>query len=301
MSQWGCWAVPVFFIITGYLLLNPEKEITLHDCMIKYVRRIVLVLVIFAIPMAGMIRVFDSHRLYPTLIPEMISDMIQGLSFGHLWYIYALLGVYLILPLLKSYVNNASKNIQLYIICLLFVFNLCIPTLNSFFNIHINFYLPTSSFLLFYVLFGAFLHNLNSKSLGRSFFFFSSIFLVLFITLNIITGGNSILINYNSPVVGILSVIISMLFILPSSTGNLLSSISRYNKKIIAIDRLCFGVYLIHPIPIQICYRLLKITPLDFDHRVIAIICFSIVFCICSFIGSYILNKIPPLRKYVIG
>ena len=56
--------------------------------MIKYVRRIVLVLVIFAIPMAGMIRVFDSHRLYPTLIPEMISDMIQGLSFGHLWYIY---------------------------------------------------------------------------------------------------------------------------------------------------------------------------------------------------------------------
>ena len=46
------WAVPVFFIITGVLLLNPSKSITATDCIWKYEKRIVLALLIFGIPFA---------------------------------------------------------------------------------------------------------------------------------------------------------------------------------------------------------------------------------------------------------
>lgn len=42
------WGVPVFVMITGSLLLNPEKELPLHKLFFKYIRRFVLVIAIFA-------------------------------------------------------------------------------------------------------------------------------------------------------------------------------------------------------------------------------------------------------------
>ena len=44
------WAVPVFLMITGELLLDRAKEITIKKCFNKYIRRIVLALFIFGVP-----------------------------------------------------------------------------------------------------------------------------------------------------------------------------------------------------------------------------------------------------------
>lgn len=44
------WAVPIFLMITGALLLNEKKIITYKDCITKYCKRMVLALFIFGIP-----------------------------------------------------------------------------------------------------------------------------------------------------------------------------------------------------------------------------------------------------------
>jgi len=46
------WAVPVFFMISGSLLLKPEKEISSKQCITKYCRRIIFALFLFGFPLA---------------------------------------------------------------------------------------------------------------------------------------------------------------------------------------------------------------------------------------------------------
>ena len=66
------------------------------------------------------------------------------------------------------------------------------------------------------------------------------------------------------------------------------------------IDRLCFGVYLIHPLFIQFTYRVLGITPMKFGITWIGTIVLFVFFVACSFAFSYIASLIKPLKKYVL-
>ena len=72
-------------------------------------------------------------------------------------------------------------------------------------------------------------------------------------------------------------------------------------KKVLwKIDRLCFGVYLIHPLFIQATYRVLKITPMRFGVTWVGTIVLFIFFVVCSFAFSFIASLIKPLKKYVL-
>lgn len=66
------------------------------------------------------------------------------------------------------------------------------------------------------------------------------------------------------------------------------------------IDRLCFGVYLIHPVFIQFVYRMLKINPCSFRLYWMAAMLFFAAFAICSFAASFIMQLIPWLRRNVL-
>ena len=66
------------------------------------------------------------------------------------------------------------------------------------------------------------------------------------------------------------------------------------------MDRLCFCVYLVHPVFINFMYKFIKITPLNIRIIPIGITVFFMIFVIVSFVASFILNKIPFLRKNVL-
>lgn len=289
MASFGNWAVPVFFIITGYLLLDSRRKISIRDCFVKYVRRMILVLFIFGVPMACMIRLFSTKAFYSRLILDSIFDMLGGNSFAHLWYVYALLGVYLLLPMLKVFVDHSSRTIQLYILIIFFIFNFCIPIYNTYaadWGGYLNLYLPASSYILFYVLIGNFLRDFSlEKNISLVLLLLSSSF---FLLVSIFSKGSSVILGYGSPLVAVWACCIFINFI--KFDSNILKS----------IDRLCFCVYLIHPIPIQFCYRVLGLSPINFQHKILATIIFSFVFVLLSYVISLILNKISLLRKYVL-
>ncbi len=102
------WAVPVFFMITGALLLSPNKPISYKSCITKYCKRILLAIAIFGIPMAALILIFDGVRGLPLVIGS-IAAIFTGKSFAHLWYLYALVGIYLLLPVVKGFIDKAQE------------------------------------------------------------------------------------------------------------------------------------------------------------------------------------------------
>lgn len=108
--------------------------------------------------------------------------------------------------------------------------------------------------------------------------------------------ASSVLASYDSPLTAVLAALIFVAFKNVDQDG-----ITESKAAIIwKIDRLCFGVYLVHPVFIQFVYRVVKITPLDFSLYPLATLAFCLFFVVCSFIASWVMSLIKPLRKYIL-
>ena len=103
------WSVPIFLIVSGYLLLNPKKRITWKDTFLKYCRRIILVLILFGIPYAVLELVGYLHTFEWWMIPRGIKNTAMGRSWSHMWYCYLILILYLVTPLLKWILQKVPK------------------------------------------------------------------------------------------------------------------------------------------------------------------------------------------------
>lgn len=289
------WAVPVFFMITGVLLLDSNKFITFKACVNKYSRRIVLALFTFGVPFS-MLEIFVKNRKISFFIlEEAIGNVITGNSWSHLWYLYTLIGIYLILPILKTFVNNAEKATVRYIIWIFFIFDFCKCIFDNILGVSIAFEIPIGGFAIFYVLLGKYLTDRDTCFCNKK---ICSIFILISVVC--IVGGGMLIENYevqeyfgyNSPVIVLLSISIFMMF---------QGITCKRKQNVWKIDRLCFAVYLIHPVFINFFYKFLKITPLCFGNfYFIGVVIFWILFVILSFCSAWIMHHITLLKKYIL-
>ena len=147
------WAVPVFLMITGALLLDPKRTIG-WDKIGRYVARMVAVLLIFC-------PVYTCMSARAITLPAIVEGLGKALTQGswdHLWYVYALIGLYLLTPILAGYVRATSAAQQRSALLVLAVPTLVIPTFNFATGAGVvTFVWVTSS--LFYYLLGAYAHQ----------------------------------------------------------------------------------------------------------------------------------------------
>ena len=287
------WCVPAFFMVTGALLLKKDKEISIKDCIWKYAKRILLSLLTFGIPYALLMIYFDRRKISLGMFPESIIRVINGDSFGHLWYLYTLIGIYLFLPFIKLFVNNASKQVFKYVMILMFIFNFCFPFINSLTELEIAFKLPLTTYPIFYLLMGYNIYNEKPEWLEKKWLAVAGVVVssVIIIAVGVLGGSLAPIMSYSSPVAVLFTVSIFMLF----------DGIKKESTEILwKTDRLCFGVYLIHPLFIQFCYKFLYITPTGNSLYPILSIVFAAVFVVVAFIASWIMSLIKPLKKYVL-
>lgn len=99
-------AVPIFFMISGALLLNEPVHIKKS---VKRVGRTLLTLLLWS----GIYYAWNSwyrNRLYDvqTILAEPVKK--------HLWFLYAIIGIYLVVPFLQSMVQNMSDKAMAYFV-----------------------------------------------------------------------------------------------------------------------------------------------------------------------------------------
>ena len=102
------WHVPVFFIITGYLWLQDEKNCTYKN-MIPNIRRFIYALITIGFAYAVMERFFETKSFSMALFLNSVADVLSGNLWDHMWYLYAIIGVYLLLPILKKFFAYANE------------------------------------------------------------------------------------------------------------------------------------------------------------------------------------------------
>jgi len=99
-------SVPVFVMISGSLLLSSEKPILYMPFLKKRTGKIFF-------PLLGWSFIYYLYNVFSGGNPFSITDfgrlfLTDGISV-HFWFMYMILGLYLVTPLVKILVNNASK------------------------------------------------------------------------------------------------------------------------------------------------------------------------------------------------
>jgi surface polysaccharide O-acyltransferase-like enzyme len=291
------WCIPLFAMISGVLFLNPQKEITIERLFKKYICRILLALFVFGVPYAfAAILVDAQYHFNIRQIGTAFLYVIRGKSENHLWYLYFIVGLYLLVPLLRVFTDNAGKKKIEYILIVLFVFTSILPLLKNIFLFDTGFHIPVNSIYVFYFLLGHYIHQYHIEIDIKILLFllFSYGVYVVLISLNdtmIITALNGQLLSLesDSPIVAIVSVALFCLF----------HQINKTNKIIEFLSPLCFGIYLIHPLILFSLYLFLGFTPERYP--LIIVILGTIVITVFSSIGFiYLGKKIHVVEKYLL-
>lgn len=296
MSRWG---VPIFVMISGAIFLDPKKQITIKDVFCKYIFHIMLLFFIWSIFYALLLEIKNGFNLF------VFAKRIIGGHF-HLWFLYMLSGLYLIVPILRPITKTQDKKLLFYLLVLWFIFSSLIPLMCQIFpcieenvNLLINtklfFYFPFS-YLGYFVL-GYFLHNFIE--IKKYYNLFVLIILLCFV---VTIAGNMkySLPNQTSFFFKNLSpfnvIIASLIFLLVKN-----KSINiRYHDIIIKLSNLTLGVYLIHPLFLAIIEKLnlyYQINILLNDNNFFTIPIIFILISLLSFITIFIVSKIPFVRK----
>jgi len=157
--------VPVFFMISGGLFLS--RDIVTKTFLIKRFYKIIPPLIFWSviyIIYSIFIRIFyhNEEITFFKAIKISVSLLLSGSSY-HLWFVYAICGLYLFVPIIQKWIKYSSKN-EIILFLLLWLFS------NLFQINKILHYLPMidltnfSGYLGYFVL-GYYLINSNSKKL----------------------------------------------------------------------------------------------------------------------------------------
>ncbi|MBQ8279913.1 MAG: acyltransferase [Roseburia sp.] len=281
--------VPIFFMISGTLFLNPKKELTLKALFQKYLRKIVLALVLFGTFFSFMELVMITHTFSVSFIWQAFVNMLCGNSWAHMWYLFALIGLYLFLPLLKAFTANVSKQVYLYLLMLLFVIGSLLPMLEAWLGLEFGFMMPVTGVCLFYYMCGYYIHTyVEKKDSYKKAAIAMLVFMYLLLIYNCVFRA-SYNWSYESPVVVCMSICIYYLASCNEKNWRVCSKLRDYY----------FGMYLVHTVFLNFAYKVLHVTPLFFGGYILLPVFFLGTFGL-SLLTAWIMKKIPILGKYVV-
>ncbi len=119
ITSFSTCGVPLFFMISGALILNSKKTYDISYVLKNRVIRLIIPLVFWSF-IALLVKFYVDSKLVFS-IENYYNEFIQILNKPiavHFWFMYYLIPIYLISPAIKVFVDNAGEKMVLYIIFL---------------------------------------------------------------------------------------------------------------------------------------------------------------------------------------
>lgn len=124
-------SVPLFFMCSGALLLDPHREVSLKKLYSKNILRVLTALFfwamlykIFYLLTEG---TFSLHTIFAA-----IKEVALFKQEDHLYYVHIILLVYVFLPITRAFVRAADEKLMKYALALWFVLGILFPTVKVF-------------------------------------------------------------------------------------------------------------------------------------------------------------------------
>ena len=300
-------AVPIFFMISGSLLLRKKDE-DLKTIFKKRILKIVLALLVFS-TLYYIYSIIMNHDSFEIL--TFVKKMFRGRIVTPFWYLYMYLGFLLSLPFLRQLVHKLKSSYFEYLILLSIIINGFIPIIYYIlFKEQLTTYKMITPFwlvdmVILYPCIGYFIDNkLSIKKLKSK--------LPLLWAINIFTLLISAFMTYKTyKVTGVLNEKSSQIFFDNFALINAMcifitvkciftntKETNIFNKLFLALGKYTFGIYIIHPfINDNIYFRRYIYTMHTNSYLRLFIIVSSLY--LGSLIITYILSKIPKVKKLI--
>lgn len=301
------WCVPIFLLISGYLFLNPERTLTYPVMIKKYCRRIALAILLFGVPYAASELVVTERTFRIRMIPEALKMTLMGHTWSHMWYLYLILFLYLITPLLKKVLRVLPVWGVAAVMAVIFLGSSVAPFLNKVLDVNSIPVLPDGGVYFLYYLCGYFFAVREvCVDKGRNVWLTAAVaVLALGMILSRTLAGFSIQMAYNYP----FTVLLAVLLFAAGWNG----SIKKYRIPWQEAGALSFAVYLVHPVYVNLLYKFVKITPFTVLEQcgvqsvvagqavlILLLAAFCLVVLALATATAWVLRKIPVLRKFVL-
>lgn len=287
------WCVPTFVMISGMLFLNPQKEINLKIIYGKYIFRILIILfswnLLYAISSCIVNQSFVWH--------EFIYNIFIGLV--HMWYLYMLIGLYIILPFLRKIVTD-TKLLKYFLLLWLIIsaFNFLVKasSLEILNKISDNMYITLVTGYSGYFLLGYFLSRKKYRTKYAIILGIISLLITVIGTYIVsINSRNTNELFYANLSPNVIGMSISVFILVKNTFENLKINVT-FNKIINTIAKYSLGIYLIHFWFISVFIKFENI--FNFSPIINLGVISCIVFLL-SFTVTFILSKIKFIRHIV--
>jgi surface polysaccharide O-acyltransferase-like enzyme len=293
-NTFGRFAVPVFVLLSGYLLLDRYNN--LEEFLRKRFVRIFIPFLIwlFIYMVYGTFRGFGRERIDWLSSDWLIRILTNDASgSGHLWFVYMLLGLYLFTPIVSRWLTNAPKIEIEFFLGMWLLANVCFLILEK--NIHIKPFFDFRYFTGFigYFVGGAYLKkypvqiSLNNKIIAFLLFMIgwvATMFLAEYFSKQ--AGKYADLLGYHSPFVVMMSIGIVIFF-----QQNFDKPFAE--KFISEIDTSSYGIYLLHWLVMKILSREFQINFAMYQNPIPGMMAqFIITSLICIFVIG-IVRRLP--------
>lgn len=292
--------VPLFLMISGALFLDENREITVKGIFSKNIKNLAIITLAWSIIFSVLYNI-----LFPLLGGKAInaSDVIQGIIFGHfhMWYLYVIMGLYLITPFLKKFVCKENKNLVLIFIAVSFVATFLKTVVNMLCALGIDladvskfidkFKLDFFNGYVAYFLLGWYIVHvgISRKYLKAVIYALGAISLAAIIFYVHFTGDGNAYENLGAPVMLYSAGVFAFVNNLKLNTKE------KTVKALANLSKLTFGVYMVHVIVLNL---FTKFFVYGQNPALYVILQFAVA-VISSFFISFIISKIPFLRKLI--
>lgn len=290
------WAVPVFIMISGALHLSKDRDI--NTFFRKNVLKILIILFSWNI-IYGIVGLINGSSW---------SDFIYSVIGGHyhLWFLYMLLGLYILTPFIKPFLDD-PKRLKLFLL-ISFIFGIALPELmdilatlpwhlnsaESGFNHALNLvgFGKIIGYSFYYVL-GYYLHHkIFSKKEQKRIYLASLVGLLItfFATwcLSVVISSPTTIflkdLTINNALMSIGIFTVAKYYASNNKVSGLLIQISKYS----------LGIYVVHALLLENLFIHLPTLPILLEIPIVAVLCF-----LACLITVFCLRKIPFLRKIV--
>ena len=336
-----------------------------------------MAILLFGVPYAASELVVAERTFRIRMIPEALKMTLTGHTWSHMWYLYLILFLYLITPLLKKVLRVLPAWGVAAVMAVIFLGSSVAPFLNKVLDVNSIPVLPDGGVYFLYYLCGYFFavrevcvdkgrnaggqmvesgkgeRVVTSQNIGTSgkdmkagdsgngrwaggntewvggtqtvesrawnVWLIAATVLALGMILSRTLVGFSIQMAYNYPFTVLLSV---FLFAAGRNGGGRAADISTTGEELERLKHripwqeagaLSFAVYLVHPVYVNLLYKIVKITPFTVLEQcgvqsiaagqvvlILLLAAFCLVVLALATATAWVLRKIPVLRKYVL-
>lgn len=295
------WCVPMFAMLSGAFLLDPKKSVRLRDIFLKYILRILIALLVWGTLYALVDYGYVGGRFTWSGVLNALYHVFWADTHHHFWFLYIMLGLYLITPILRAFVRGASRGDLHWFFLITFLFASLLPMFQTFFPGQLA--LPIAwmkrmdiQLILGYAGYYVAGYYLKNYTLGR----ISEFIIYLLGVLGCVATlwgtyamGTSVVLDYHAPNIVLMSIAVFVLFRYVLGISDERSR----RQRLVGVAHITFGIYLVHEFFVMLL-EYFGISTLSFSPIAAVPVLAAGVF-LCSFLVAWLLSKVPLVGRFL--